>query len=144
MDTFSTTKYYFSMLEQCEIEQDIFESMAQYDFKLASLGPINESTISEEDRQCLQEMSENIFKKIWRGIVKIAKAIKDFFINIGKFVKKLFSKNTAKKAIINSQIKEAEDSAKQDKVIVDQEIIEDAINRAKDDDDEAEIVEKNF
>ena len=59
-----TSNYYIGLLEQCEIEQDIFESMLEYDYKLASLGGINESTISDIDAKYLTEASENIFKKI--------------------------------------------------------------------------------
>ena len=141
-DTFSTTGYYFDLMRQAEMEQGIFESMVQYDFKLASLGPVNESNISEEDSQYLREASENIFKKIWERIVTIAKAIGKFFKSIGTFVKNLFTKNKAKEAIVNSQIKEAELVAKTGKVIIDEEIVNDAINNIKDNGDEEEIVAK--
>ena len=141
-DTFSTTGYYFDLMRQAEMEQGIFESMVQYDFKLASLGPVNESNISEEDSQYLREASENIFKKIWERIVTIAKAIGKFFKSIGTFVKNLFTKNKTKEAIVNNQIKEAELVAKTGKVIIDEEIVNDAINNIKDNGDEEEIVAK--
>ena len=83
-----TSNYYIGLLEQCEIEQDIFESMLQYDYKLASLGSINESTISDIDAQYLTEASENIFKKIWNGIVALWHRIVELFNNIKNFLTK--------------------------------------------------------
>ena len=121
----STSNYYIGLMEQCEIEQDIFESMLAYDYKLASLGSINESTISDIDAQYLTEASENIFKKMCDGVIFVLRKIKEFFINIGKWVKGLFDKDKKKNKIIEQQVKEAENAAKQDKVIIDVEVAKD-------------------
>ena len=120
-----TSNYYIGLLEQCEIEQDIFESMLEYDYKLASLGSINESTISDIDAKYLTEASENIFHKMWNGVLFVLRKIKEFFINVGKWVKGLFDKDKKKNKIIEQQVKEAENAAKQDKVIIDAEVAKD-------------------
>ena len=120
-----TSNYYIGLMEQCEIEQDIFESMLQYDYKLASLGSVNESTISDIDAKYLTEASEGIFKKMLDGVLFVIRKIKEFFINIGKWIKGLFTKNKDKNKIIEQQVKEAENVAKQDKVIIDVEVVKD-------------------
>lgn len=107
------TDYYFNMLNQTEIEHEIFEATVQGAFlENVSL------TESADTVMMVNEGFKDVIHKIWEGIVKIwnnflgiLRKIKDFFLK-GKLSKKANDLNKRCTNLINTIIKTGKEDTK--------------------------------